>query len=69
MICSAVWRFLPIDPLLDSTRSKIRRYMPDRSQGGRSIPAGPNVVRLAPALIVTREQIDRGIEVLRDALT
>jgi 4-aminobutyrate aminotransferase-like enzyme len=43
--------------------------MPDRSQGGRSIPAGPNVVRLAPALIVTREQIDRGIEVLRDALT
>ena len=33
-----------------------------------ALPAGPNVIRLLPPLIIEKEQLDRVIEVLQDML-
>ena len=33
-----------------------------------ALPAGPNVIRMLPPLIVEREQIDRVVAVLRELL-
>lgn len=33
------------------------------------ISAGPNVIRLAPSLLITKEDVDRGISVIRSVLS
>jgi acetylornithine/LysW-gamma-L-lysine aminotransferase len=33
-----------------------------------ALPAGPNVIRLLPPLIIEKEQLDRVIEVLQEML-
>jgi len=33
-----------------------------------ALPAGPNVIRLLPPLIIEKEQLDRVIEVLQELL-
>ncbi|MBW2419870.1 MAG: acetylornithine transaminase [Deltaproteobacteria bacterium] len=40
-----------------------------RERGVLVIPAGAEVIRLAPALIITREEIDRGVAVLEEVLS
>jgi acetylornithine/N-succinyldiaminopimelate aminotransferase len=39
-----------------------------REQGVLVIPAGPNVMRMAPALIIERNQIGQGLEVIEEVL-
>jgi len=39
-----------------------------RENGVLVIPAGANVVRLAPALVIDVPQLDAGLDVLRDAV-
>jgi N-acetyl-ornithine/N-acetyl-lysine deacetylase len=39
-----------------------------RGRGILALPAGPNVLRLLPPLVITREQLDRVIDVIADLL-
>ena len=37
-------------------------------KGLLAIPAGQNVIRLLPPLVITDEELDRGVSILKEAL-
>jgi len=40
-----------------------------RERGLLVVTAGPNVLRLVPPLVITRDELERGITILEDVLT